>query len=96
MKTSAVTVDKRVHCVTIIVLPQLIAPQLCKESTAPNDNYGEVNAILHQKSKFFNTIICCLVNTRCSKQSKEFRVTQIGEHANFQKKNKTHQLFINV
>ena len=42
MKTSAITVDKTVYCVTITVLQQLIAPQLCQESTASNENYAEL------------------------------------------------------
>ena len=53
MKTSAVTVDMTVYRVTIVVLQQLIAPQLCKESTASKENYMyvELNVVLHQKSK---------------------------------------------
>ena len=61
-------------CVT-----QLNAPQLCKETTASNENYVELNVILRQKSKFLNTIVCCLVVTRYSKQNKEFKVTQNRE-----------------
>ena len=76
MKTSAVTVDKTVYCVTIIVSQQLIAPELCKESTASNKNYVELNIILHQKSKFLNTIVCCLVVTQCSEPNKGSGVTQ--------------------
>ena len=71
MKTFAVTVDKTVYCVTTVVLEQLIAPQLCREATASNKN----SAILHQKSKFLNTVVCCLVVRRCPEQNKEFRVT---------------------
>ena len=57
------------------MLQQLIAPQMCKESTASNENYVELNGILHQKSKFLYTIFCYLVITRCYKQNKEFRMT---------------------
>ena len=60
MKTSAATVDKTVYCITIIVLQQLIAPQLRKESTATNENYVKLNVILHQTSKLLNTIVCGL------------------------------------
>ena len=52
MKTFAVTVDKTVYCVTFIVLKQLIAPQLCKESTESNENCVDLNVVLHQKFKF--------------------------------------------
>ena len=76
MNTSAVTVDKTVDCVTIIILQQLFASQLCTESTASKVNDVELKGILHQKSKFLNTVACCFVVTRCSKQSKEFIVTQ--------------------
>ena len=76
MKASTATVDKTVYCVTIIMLQQLIAPQLRKESTASNESYVELNGVLLQKSKFLNTIVCCLVVTRSCKQKKEFRVTQ--------------------
>ena len=75
MKASVATVDETVYCVTLIVLQQLIAPQLWKKSTASNESYVELNIILHQKSKFLDTIVCSLVVIRYSKQSKEFRVT---------------------
>ena len=55
MKTSAATIDKTIYFVTPIVLQQLIALQLCKASTASNENCVELNVILHQKSKFPNT-----------------------------------------
>ena len=79
MKTSAVTVDETVYCVTMILLHQLIAQQLCRELTASKKNYVEMNVISHQKSKFLNTVVCGLV-TQCSKQYKEFRVTQNRGH----------------
>ena len=69
MKTSAVTVDETVYWVTIIML-QLIAPQLCKESTASNENYVELSIILHQKSKFLNTMVCCHVVRGASNKTK--------------------------
>ena len=56
-ENSAATVHKTVYCVMIIVLKQLIAPQLCKISTAPNENYIKLNVILHHKSKFLNTTL---------------------------------------
>ena len=68
MKTSSVTVDTTVCCVTIIVLQQLVGPQLCKEPTAPKENNVELNIILDQKFKFLNTIACSLVIALCSKQ----------------------------
>ena len=67
-----------VYSVTIIVLQQLIGLPLCKESTASNKNYAELNAILHQNSKFLNTIVCCLFVTQCSRQNKELREPEIG------------------
>ena len=70
MKTSAVTVDKTVYCVTVVVLQELIAPQLCKESTASNENDVELNFILHQKPKFFNKIVCCLSLRGASNKTK--------------------------
>ena len=39
IKTSAVTVDRTVYCITVIVLEHLIAPQQHKESTVSNKNY---------------------------------------------------------
>ena len=60
MKTSDVLFDKTVYCITIIVLQQLIAPQLCKGSTASNENYVELNVILHQKSKFLDLVFVVL------------------------------------
>ena len=38
-----------------------------------------LNVILRQKSKFLNTVVCCLV-TQCSKQNKKFRVIQNRGH----------------
>ena len=70
LKQKASTVDKMVYCVTIVVLQLLIAPQLCEELSASNEKYVELNVILHQKSKFLNTIVCYLVATRCFKQNK--------------------------
>ena len=78
MKTSAVIIATTIYCVTITVLQQLIAPQLRKESIASNENYAELKVILHKKSKFLYTIVCCLVVTRYTKHNKEFEVTQNG------------------
>ena len=58
------------------MLEQLIAQQLCKESIASNESYVELNVILHQKSTFLNTIVCCLVVKWCSKKNKELEVNQ--------------------
>ena len=39
-------------------------------------DYVALKVILHQKFQFVDSIVCCLVVTQCSKQNKEFRVTQ--------------------
>ena len=72
-------VNKTVYCVTIIMLEQLNAPELCKESTESNENYVKLNVILHQKSKFLHTIVCCLVVTQCSNQNKNLEKLKTGD-----------------
>ena len=56
---STTIVDETVYCVTAVD-----CTQLCKESTASNKNYVELNVALHQKSKFLRTIVyllsCCV------------------------------------
>ena len=79
MKTFAVTVDKTIYCITIIV-GAVDCATLCKDPSSSNENYVELNVVLHQKSKCFNAIVCCLVVTRSSKQKKEFRITQNRGH----------------
>ena len=60
MKASAQTVDKTIYCITIIVLQQLIVPQLFKESAASNKNHVELKVILHPKSCFFIPLFAVL------------------------------------
>ena len=79
MKTSVVTADKAVYYVTIIVLEQLIAPQLSKESSASNENYVKLNDILHQKSKFRITIVVLSLRVAPNK-TKNLEKPKIGKY----------------
>ena len=44
------------YCVTAVDCATTV-----QKSIASNENYVKLNVILHQKSKFLNTIACCLV-----------------------------------